>query len=120
MTSSVRRWACAAAARALVVGVLAQVALGVSGAPALASDASRVVESLAPIVVVREQVEPCDEGEPCRPTTVKTVPGQQGVVLCGPDGEQVQAPSATDIAGLGCEDTTPPGLEVLPRMGWLR
>jgi hypothetical protein len=73
-----------------------------AGAAGAASDATTTLaERYAPIVVVREQAEACGEGEPYRPTPVTTVLGQQGVVLRGPNGEEVSAPSAQDIAGKG-------------------
>lgn len=85
----------------LAAGLLGLVGALVGAAPAQASDASRLAERFAPVVVVREQAEPCGEGEPYRPTTVETVLGQRGVVLRGPNGQQVQAPTAADIAGKG-------------------
>ena len=73
-----------------------------AGAAGAASDSTTTLaERYAPIVVVREQAEACGEGEPYRPTQVMSVLGQPGVVLRGPDGEQVTAPTADDIAGKG-------------------
>ena len=75
---------------------------GVAGAAGAASDpTTTLAERYAPIVVVREQAEACGEGEPYRPTPVTTVLGQRGVVLRGPNGEEVTAPTAQDIAGKG-------------------
>ncbi len=63
-----------------------------AGAAQAAPDATTTLaERYAPIVVVREQPEPCGEGEPFRPTPVTTVLGRPDVVLRGPNGEQVSA-----------------------------
>ena len=73
-----------------------------AGAAGAATDATTTLaERYAPIVVVRDQPEACGEGQPYRPTQVTNVLGQQGVVLRGPHGEEVKAPTADDIAGKG-------------------
>jgi hypothetical protein len=86
-----------------MLGMLVVLALVPAGSARAASgDATTVLaEKYAPIVVVREQVEACGEGEPFRPTPVTTVLGRPDVVLRGPAGEQVAAPTAADLAGKG-------------------
>lgn len=75
--------------------------VGVRPAWAASDPTTTLAQRYAPIVVVREQAEPCGPGEPYRPTTVETVLGRQGVVLRGPGGERVRAPTAQDMAGKG-------------------
>jgi hypothetical protein len=71
-------------------------------AHAASGDATTTLaDQYAPIVVVREQARACGEGEPYRPTPVGTVLGRPDVVLRGPDGAQVAAPTAADLAGKG-------------------
>ena len=87
--------------------VLLVVVLGLilpAGAAHAAPDATTTLaERYAPIVVVRDQPVECGEGEPYRPTPVSTVLGQPGTVLRGPNGEEVKAPTADDIAGKGAD-----------------
>lgn len=84
----------------LVLLILGLVSCAVP-ASAASDPTTTLADRYAPIVVVREQAEPCGEGEPYRPTTVETVLAQQGVVLRGPGGAEVRAPTAQDIAGKG-------------------
>lgn len=92
--------------RALIVA-LAACALLVTGAPAavaqdVAPDAvAELAARYAPIVVVRDQPAPCGDGEPFLPAPVDTVLGQPDVVLRGPEGQAVAAPTAADLAGRG-------------------
>jgi hypothetical protein len=73
-----------------------------AGAAAAATDPlTELAAKYAPIVVVRNQAEPCGDGEPYRPTPVTTVLGNPQVVLRGPDGEQVAGPTAADLVGKG-------------------
>jgi hypothetical protein len=55
----------------------------------------------APVVVVREQTDACGVGEPYLPTPVTTVLGKSDVVLRGPQGQAISAPTAADLAGKG-------------------
>jgi hypothetical protein len=74
------------------------------GGPAHAASAdpvSELAQKYAPIVVVRDQTDECGDGEAYRPTTVDTVLGKPDVALLGPDGEQISAPTAADLAGRG-------------------
>lgn len=63
--------------------------------------ATELAEKYAPVVVIRDQVEPCGDGEPYLPTTVDSVLGQLDVALRGPAGETVVAPTSADLAGKG-------------------
>lgn len=85
------------AATSAVVGAVA-----VAG-PAHADETAvaQLAERYAPIVVVRQQNEPCGTGEPYTPTAVDTVLGRTDVVLRGPDGQQITAPKSSDLAGKG-------------------
>ena len=71
--------------------------------PATAADdpASELAERYSPIVVIRDQPSSCEEGEPYLPAVVETVLGQPDVVLRGPQGEAIPAPTAADLAGRG-------------------
>ncbi|MBK9738626.1 MAG: hypothetical protein IPO93_03740 [Actinobacteria bacterium] len=88
-------------------GLLAATLLGVIGclltAPAArASDAvSELAARYAPVVVIREQLQPCGPGEPFLPTPVETVLGASDVVLRGPGGQTIAAPTTADLAGKG-------------------
>jgi hypothetical protein len=90
-----------------VLAVLAVLAVLVgagmpAGAAAAATDPlAELAARYAPIVVVRDQAQPCGDGEPYRPTPVTTVLGNPEVVLRGPDGEQVAGPTAADLVGKG-------------------
>ena len=71
-------------------------------APADAADpTSELAAKYSPIVVVRDQPEQCGDGEPYLPTAVESVLGKDDVVLVGPGGERISAPTATDLAGKG-------------------
>lgn len=71
--------------------------------PAVAADdpAAQLADQYAPIVVIRDQPSACEEGEPYLPAVVETVLGQPDVVLRGPGGEAIPAPTAADLAGKG-------------------
>jgi hypothetical protein len=90
---------------ALTIATLALLAVP---ATALASPAQRLVETYAPITMLREQQDPpCEtSAEQYQPTSVSTVLGNPAVALkrIEDDGsEEVvkRAPTAADIAGLG-------------------
>jgi hypothetical protein len=93
-------------ARLLVVlGLVAGAGL-IGLTPASAADSSGdpaydLAQKYAPYVVVREQASACGEGEPFLPTPVTTVLGKNDVVLRGPDGQEINAPTAADLAGKG-------------------
>ena len=96
--------------RAFCLGVMLAVAALLAGPAAAATtseqDAARqLAERYAPIVVVRDQSEPCDrEGEAYRPVPVETVLDAPDVVLLDGDGKVVaKGPSAQDLAGQGPE-----------------
>ena len=96
--------------RALCLGVVLAVAAIVAGPAAAATtseqDAARqLAERYAPIVVVRDQSEPCDrDGEAYRPVPVETVLDTPDIVLLDGDGNVVaKGPSAQDLAGQGPE-----------------
>lgn len=67
--------------------------------------APRLAARYAPIVVVRDQAEPCDrEGEAYRPVPVETVLDTPEIVLLDADGNVVtEGPGARDLAGRGPE-----------------
>ncbi|MPY94253.1 MAG: hypothetical protein GEV08_14680 [Acidimicrobiia bacterium] len=76
----------------------------VDAAPAAAIDgpeAQQLAELHAPVVLVRAQPRACGEGEPYRPTAVESVLGKEGVVLRGPSGEAIDAPTAADLFDRG-------------------
>ncbi|HEX6887928.1 MAG TPA: hypothetical protein VF143_07465, partial [Candidatus Nanopelagicales bacterium] len=81
--------------------------LPAGGPAAAAADGQDAATQLAlkhaPIVVVREQAKPCGTGEPFRPIPPTTVLGQPGVVLLGPNGERIEAPTVADLAGKGSD-----------------
>jgi hypothetical protein len=60
-----------------------------------------LADRYAPVVVVREQPSACGVGEPYLPTPVTTVLGRSDVVLRGPQGQAISAPTATDLVGKG-------------------
>ena len=66
-----------------------------------ADPVSELAERYAPIVVVRDQPEACGEGEPYLPSPVEAVLGHPDVVLRGPDGQAIAAPTSADLAGKG-------------------
>jgi hypothetical protein len=71
-------------------------------APASAASAEEELAArYAPIVVVRDQPDACGPGEAYRPTSVDTVLGAGDVTLVGPDGQQISAPTAADLAARG-------------------
>ena len=88
----------------LLVGLVAMLlgaALPMGAAAAATDPLTELATKYAPIVVARDQTEPCGDGEPYRPTPVTTVLGNPEVVLRGPDGEQVAGPTAADLVGKG-------------------
>lgn len=88
-------------ARLAVVAALAALAAPVGAASAATDATTTLAQTYAPVVVVRAQDSPCGDGEPYQPTPVTTVLGAEGVVLRGPDGQEVAAPTAADLAGKG-------------------
>lgn len=77
---------------------------GTSGerdAPAAEDDDRALAERFAPVVVVRTRSEPCGDGEPYLPIDVDAIFGHPDVVLLGPSGERIVAPTADDLAGRG-------------------
>jgi hypothetical protein len=78
-------------------------AAGAVAAPAAAAEdpQAQLADKYAPLVVVRAQPEPCGDGEPFLPTPVDTILGNSDVVLRGPAGEVIAAPTAADLAGKG-------------------
>ncbi len=84
---------------ALPVALLVWVGLA---PPAHAQDiVTDLAQHYAPVVVVREHPVPCSDGEPFLPTTVEAVLGRPDVTLRGPAGEQIPAPTASDLANRG-------------------
>lgn len=86
------------------VGVL--VLAGAGGATAQDGDAAqRLADRHAPIVVVKDQSEPCDrDGEPYRPVPVETVLDKPEIRLLDGDGEIVlNGPGVDDIVDRGPE-----------------
>jgi hypothetical protein len=78
------------------------VVVGTATTAAAAPDAAQqLADRYAPLVVVREHSTACGDGEPFLPTPVDTVLGSTDVVLKGPDGESIPAPTAKDLAGKG-------------------
>ena len=91
--------------RGLVRAVIciAMIAVPFSAATAARADdaATQLAERYSPIVVMRDQPVECGDGEPYLPTAVESVLGQQDVVLRGPDGASIAAPTSADLAGKG-------------------
>jgi len=89
--------------RRLVASILIACAGLALAPPALAADdpATQLADRYSPIVVIRDQPSSCEEGEPYLPAVVETVLGQSDVVLRGPGGESIPAPTASDLAGRG-------------------
>ena len=88
----------------LVVALVGVLGLGAAvAAPAYAgtSPEQQLLERYAPVVVVRTQATACGEGEAYLPTTVDSVLGRSDVVLRGPNGVTIDAPTAADLAGKG-------------------
>ena len=89
----------------LLLAVLVAV-LSSTAAPAEASvdpfeASAQLLQKYAPVVVVRTHATACATGEPYLPTSVGSVLGQPDVVLRGPGGATVAAPTSTDLAGKG-------------------
>ena len=88
--------------RAAAVLALAVVALlGSAPAVSAAGPAEQLAARYAPVVVVREQPQPCGPGEPYLPVPVESVLGRPDVRLIGPDGQVAPSPTSADLAGLG-------------------
>ena len=95
--------------RALAVAALAGVLLA-PASPVLADavptddDPTELLERYAPVLALRRQSSPCEEGEPYHPIAVDHVLGRDDVVLRDGDGEVVTAaPTAADLAGGGAD-----------------
>lgn len=89
--------------RRLLASILVACA-GMALAPsALAADdaTTQLADRYSPIVVIRDQPAACEDGEPYLPAVVETVLGQPDVLLRGPAGESITAPTAADLAGRG-------------------
>jgi hypothetical protein len=90
--------------RLLLVPLAVLAWLAVAPGPAYADDSTSAVslaQRYSPVVVVREHATPCGAGEPYLPTPVTTLLGRAEVVLRGPDGQKIVAPTAADLAGKG-------------------
>ena len=88
---------------ALVGGLVVLASLAFAG-PSYADStdaATQLAQRYAPVVVIRAQDRPCAEGEPYLPTAVTTVLGRDDVVLRGPGGQSIVAPTAAALAGKG-------------------
>ncbi len=87
---------------ALLVGITIVATPLLVATPARADDAAdQLAAKYSPVVVIREQVDACGDGEPYLPTTVESVLGQPGVTLRGPEGEAIVAPTSQDLASKG-------------------
>ena len=91
---------------AVTLALMAVLALTGPASPAYADSsnnaaADRLAQMYSPIVVVRTQSSPCGAGEPYLPTSVGTVLGRTDVVLRGPGGQSIAAPTSADLAGKG-------------------
>ncbi len=89
----------------VLAAVLAMAAvLLLTAAPAGAEDgpeAQVLADRYVPVIMVRTQKTACGDGEPYRPTTVDAVLGKADVLLQGPDGQTIVAPTASDLYGKG-------------------
>lgn len=95
MTGPTRRARSALVTAGLLVAV-------VVAPPARADDPEAALAArYAPIVVVRDQPQPCGDGEPYLPAAVETVLDQPDVTLHGPDGELIRSPGSADLANRG-------------------
>jgi len=64
------------------------------------ADPTELLEHYAPVVALRQQPEPCGDGEPYHPISVDHVLGRDDVVLRDGNGETITvAPEAADLAG---------------------
>jgi hypothetical protein len=88
---------------AAVVAIAWVALLGSAGPAAAAGSASpsaKLAERFAPIVVLKDQRHPCDtSGEAYFPVAVTAVLGRKDVVLRGPGGSAVEAPTAQQLYG---------------------
>jgi hypothetical protein len=89
--------------RALAVLVLVLGAGLVGAAPAYADSSpdQQLLDRYAPVVVVREHLTPCGDGEAFLPVGLDSVLGRSDVVLRGPGGQTKNAPTAADLADKG-------------------
>ena len=102
MTTSRSRRAGIRACLLAVVALTAASVMTNGVAHASASPEQTLADKYAPIVVVREQTTPCDDGEPYLPVPVSAVLGRPDVSLRAPDGHVLTlAPTAADVAGKG-------------------
>ena len=93
--------ACSLAMATIAVATPAMATIAVA-TPAMAADAvSELAAKYAPVVVMRDQPNPCGAGEPYLPTRVESVLGQRDVTLRGPGGRAIAAPTAMDLVGKG-------------------
>jgi hypothetical protein len=87
---------------AAVASALSLAGVAPSAAAATSSSAAQqLADKYAPLVVIRQHQVACGDGEPYLPTPVETVLGNADVVLRGPGGESIAAPTAADLAGKG-------------------
>lgn len=97
-----RLLAAAALGCALILGTALPAAAADAAARTVDGEAAQqLADRYAPYVVVRAQKDACGEGEAYVPTSVDAVLGQPDVVLRGPGGESISAPTAADLAGKG-------------------
>ena len=80
------------------------IGLALSAAPPCAvaaqSSAQKLADRYAPIVALRQQEQPCGDGEAYRPTSVDLVLGNPEVLLRNGSGNEVtKAPTASDVWG---------------------
>jgi hypothetical protein len=74
--------------------------VGSASASEQGDPAQELVERYAPVVVVREQREPCGDGEAFTPMPVDPLFGDDRIVVRGPDGTVITGPTADDLAAL--------------------
>jgi len=89
---------------ALLAALVVSLAVTVGAAPPAAAAegaAQQLADRYSPLIVVRAHPTPCGTGEPYLPTPVETVLGNADVVLRGPGGVTIAAPTAADLAGKG-------------------
>jgi hypothetical protein len=109
-----------AAARSLATGIAAAIAMTMAtlailpgsvaesrpmSAQSTPSPADDLLATYAPVIAVRDQPTECEAGEPYLPMSVEDLFAVPGLILRGPDGQAVDAPTVEDLAGLaGGED----------------
>lgn len=90
-----------AVAAAVAAGPLA---VGGGTASATGTAATELAQRYSPILVLKEQGKPCDtHGEAYDPVAVNLVLNRADVILRGPDGFTLQAPTARDLYGKDSE-----------------